>query len=108
MDSIESQTKSYNPRLFFPTHLKVWLLLITLTLISVLFAEQSQLNTLAVVFICVVVWCKGVMVIDHLMGLRRAKPLIRWMMLSYFFILPPLIALTVLFPEWAARITTLS
>ncbi|KKK62781.1 hypothetical protein LCGC14_3000920, partial [marine sediment metagenome] len=50
---------------------------------------------------------KGIVVIEHLMGLHSALPGIRWMMLSYFFILPSMIALSVLFPEVLAELTSL-
>lgn len=85
----------------------VWASLLVLTLFSALIAERVELTDFVVLVICGIVMIKGSMVIERLMGLRRAKPVIRWLMLSYFFILPPLIALAVIFPEGLARITTL-
>ncbi len=85
----------------------VWTVLISLTLFSAFVAEQTELTTFIVVLICVVVSIKGLLVIEHLMGLNVAAPSIRWLMLSYFFVLPPIIALSVVFPETLARLTTL-
>ncbi len=84
-----------------------WLVLMVLTFMGAFIAERVELSTLIVILVCSTIVMKGVMVIEYLMGLRSALLGIRWVMLSYFFILPPMIALSVLFPEVLAGLTSL-
>lgn len=84
-----------------------WGVLMALTLGSAFVAERVSLSNLIVVVICTTVAIKGSLVIDRLMGLRIARPVLRWAMLSYFLILPPIITLAVLFPETLLRYTSL-
>lgn len=85
----------------------VWGILISLTLFSTLVAEQVSPNAFIIVIICAVISIKGWLVIDHLMGLKNANPMLRWSVHSYFFIMPPILAVIVIFPEWVAKVTTL-
>ncbi|EGG98393.1 hypothetical protein imdm_62 [gamma proteobacterium IMCC2047] len=85
----------------------VWVVLLTLTLLSALIAESADPAIWTVLFISMTVTLKGQLVIDRLMGLRHANPLIRRLMLLYFYVLAILIVLALLFPEFVARITTL-
>jgi Prokaryotic Cytochrome C oxidase subunit IV len=85
----------------------VWLTLIILTLISAFFAESDQTTAFTITLVCFTFGIKGALVIEHLMGLRTAAPMIRWLTLSYFIILSPIIALSVLFPETVIQLTTL-
>ncbi len=85
----------------------VWGMLISLTLFSTLVAEQVSPNALIIILICAVISIKGWLVIDHLMGLKHANPMLRWSVHSYFFIMPPILAVIVIFPEWVAKVTTL-
>ena len=85
----------------------VWLSLILLTLLTATQVESEILSIAAIIFICTVVSIKGFLVIDHLMGLRHAPYLFRWVMLSYFIILPPLIAVFVIFPDMVVVLTSL-
>ncbi len=84
-----------------------WLVLLVLTVAGAFIAERVEVSTLIVILVCSTIVMKGVMVIEHLMGLRSALLGIRWAMLSYFFILPSMIALSVLFPEVLAGLTSL-
>ena len=84
-----------------------WLILMGFTLMGAFIAERAESSILIILLICSTVAIKGVVVIEHLMGLRFAMPRIRWMMLSYFFILPSMIALSVLFPEVLVELTSL-
>ncbi|MFT6914314.1 MAG: hypothetical protein ACJAWL_000610 [Motiliproteus sp.] len=86
---------------------RAWLLLIGLTLTSALLAEAIDPTAGVVIVVCLVVSIKGQLVVDRLMGLRRAPPLIRALMLAYFYVLPVLIALGLIFPEALRRLTTL-
>ena len=84
-----------------------WVVLILLTLASALIAESIDPTAGVVIVVCLVVSIKGQLVIDRLMGLRHAPPVIRRMMLAYFYVLPVLIALALIFPESLRRLTTL-
>lgn len=86
---------------------RAWMLLIALTLGSAFLAESIDPTTGVVIVVCLVVAIKGQLVVDRLMGLRHAPPVIRWMMLAYFYVLPALIALALIFPEQLRRLTTL-
>ncbi len=84
-----------------------WLFMLTLTLISATFAESSDPSKMAILFICIVTIIKGNLLIDNLMALRHSLHRIRWMMLAYFYILLPIIMLTIIFPETTRQLTTL-
>ncbi len=85
----------------------IWLTLISLTLLSILIAEDTPDHLFSITFVCLVVAVKGQLVIDKLIGLRFANPKIRWVMLSYFYILPPIIILSLVFPELLYAISSL-
>ncbi|MEH6650466.1 MAG: cytochrome C oxidase subunit IV family protein [Motiliproteus sp.] len=86
---------------------RAWIVLIVLTLISAMVAESIDPTAGVVIAVCLVVCIKGQLVIDRLMGLRHAPPVIRRLMLAYFYVLPVLIALALIFPEPLRRLTTL-
>jgi len=85
----------------------VWLLLMALTLLSAFTAETADPALWTVLFISLIISLKGQLVVDRLMGLRHAKPAIRYSMLSYFYLLPLLIIWALIFPEQLAWLTTL-
>lgn len=85
----------------------IWVVLMALTLFSALIAERVEPTTFVIGIVCLTVAIKGGLVIEQLMGLHRAVPGIRWVMLSYFFILPPIVAWAILFPELVVRLTSL-
>jgi len=85
----------------------VWLLLMSLTLLSALTAEAADPALWTVLFISLIISLKGQLVVDRLMGLRHANPAIRYTMLSYFYLLPMLIIWALIFPEQLAWLTTL-
>jgi len=84
-----------------------WLILLALTLMSVFIAESADPTAWTVLFVSMTVTLKGQLVIDRLMGLRHANPLIRGLMLMYFYVLALLIVWALLFPEQLAALTTL-
>mgnify|MGYP007132384408 FL=1 len=89
-----------------------WLGLLALTSLSVFLAETSNAsaitsNTITGIFVCFIVALKGQLVIDHLIGLRFAHRSIRRVMLSYFYILPLLITLGMVFPDAVVSMTSL-
>lgn len=86
---------------------RAWMLLIGLTLASAFIAESVDPTAGVVILVCLVVAIKGQLVVDRLMGLRDAPPVIRRLMLAYFYVLPTLIALALIFPEQLRRLTTL-
>lgn len=85
----------------------VWIILLALTLISAAIADSAEPATWTVLFVSMTVTLKGQLVIDRLMGLRHANPLIRGLMLLYFYVLTLLIVCALLFPEQLVRLTTL-
>ncbi len=85
----------------------VWVLLLALTLVSTLVAEQNVSSAIMVIFICFSFAIKGALVTERLMGLWRTAGAVRWLMLSYFMVLPLLIGLAILFPGLVERLTTL-
>lgn len=84
-----------------------WLILLALTLMSVFIAESADPAAWTVLFVSMTVTLKGQLVIDRLMGLRHANPMIRGLMLLYFYVLALLIVWALLFPEQLAALTTL-
>lgn len=89
------------------TFFLTWLTLACLTLLSASFAESAEPSKIALFFVCLVTIYKGKLVIDNFMDLRNAVHRLRWLMLAYFYILLPIIFLTILFPETLLRLTTL-
>lgn len=85
----------------------IWLALMILTLFSAILAEQSVPGVLTVVIICLSFAIKGSLVTERLMGLYQAANNVRWLMLSYYLVLPLLIGLAIIFPDWVQRLTTL-
>ncbi len=86
----------------------VWLVLIACTLVSVGFAEGENLSKLASVFVCAIAVFKAHLVIDYLIGLKYAHPRIRRVMLGYVYLIPLIIMLGILVPEWIVRLTSLN
>jgi hypothetical protein len=84
-----------------------WVLLISLTLISVLLAETKNFNNISATLVCFVISVKGHVVVDTLMGLKHAHASIRKVMLSYMYIIPALILLGIWFPSTIKDLTTL-
>lgn len=85
----------------------VWLLLMALTLLSAFTAEAADPALWTVLLISLIISLKGQLVVDRLMGLRHARPIIRYTMLSYFYLLPLLIVWALTFPEQLVWLTTL-
>lgn len=84
-----------------------WFILVTLTLFATFIAEQATPNNFTVLLICFTISIKGHFIIDEFMGLREAIPVIRYTIHSYFILLPVFIALTIIFPEILAQLTTI-
>lgn len=85
-----------------------WLILVALTLFTTLIAEQATPGNITVLIICLTIAIKGRFIIDEFMGLREAIPFIRYTIHSYFILLPVFIALSIIFPEFLAKLTTIS
>jgi len=84
-----------------------WIILVGLTLFTTFIAESATPNHFTIIIVCLTITIKGRFVIDEFMGLREAKPLIRYTIHSYFILLPIFIALTIMFPEVLAGLTTI-
>ncbi len=85
-----------------------WFVLVALTLFATLIAEQATPSNITVLVICLTIAIKGHFIIDEFMGLREAIPIIRYTIHSYFILLPIFIALSIIFPEVLAKLTTIS
>ena len=89
-------------------HLTVILVaLLALTLLSVLTAEIADFGQISAVLVCMIVVIKARLVIDEFIGLRHAHPRLRKVMLGYFYIIPLLIVIGVLFPQIIVSLTSL-
>lgn len=84
-----------------------WFILVTLTLFTTFIAESATPGNITVLIICLTISIKGRFIIDEFMGLREAIPIIRYTIHSYFILLPIFIALTIIFPELLADLTTI-
>ena len=84
-----------------------WIALMLLTLVSAMIAESIEPTASVIIVVCAVIAIKGQLIIDEFMGLRAAPTFIRRSMLAYFYVLPTLIALALIFPEPLRRLTTL-
>lgn len=73
-----------------------WWLLMALTLASGVVAESVEPTAVATIAVCLTVAIKGSQVIDELMGLRFARPLVRRSMKFYFLVVPSLISAVVM------------
>ncbi|MEH6625262.1 MAG: cytochrome C oxidase subunit IV family protein [Motiliproteus sp.] len=85
----------------------VWLALMAMTLGSAFLAESAEPSLLVTLLIAVTVGLKGRLVVDRFMELKNAHPYIRFAMNFYFYMLPLVILLVFLFPEFIADITRL-
>ncbi|MCW8930473.1 MAG: hypothetical protein OQL19_09575 [Gammaproteobacteria bacterium] len=84
-----------------------WIILIGLTLLSAFIAEAEKPTNFTVLLVCFTITIKGLFVIDEFMGSRKAIPVIRYAILSFFILMPFLIAISVIFPELLATFTTI-
>ncbi|MCU7940943.1 MAG: cytochrome C oxidase subunit IV family protein [gamma proteobacterium symbiont of Bathyaustriella thionipta] len=84
-----------------------WLILAALTLLAIFVAEAATPGHFITLVICLTISIKGRLVIDEFMGLREAKPIIRYTIHSYFILLPIFIYLCIIFPEILAQLTTI-
>lgn len=84
-----------------------WIALILLTLISLFLADSMTATPVIVLAVCITFAVKGQLIVDQLMGLKNATPIIRKLMLAYFLILAPLIAWAIIFPDTVRALTTL-
>ena len=85
----------------------IWLVLMALTLLSAAVAESPDQGLILILVIAASIAFKGRMIVDRFMELRNANPLIRNCMRLYFYVIPLLIVLVYLFPDFIAYLTTL-
>jgi len=86
----------------------LWLILMGITLGSAWIAESAEPSLLVTLTIAVAVSYKGRMIVDHFMELKHANPILRRMMIVYFYVIPSMIVLVYLFPERIAAWTSLT
>ncbi len=85
----------------------VWWVLMAMTLGSAFLAESAEPSLVVTLIIAVTIGVKGRLVVDRFMELRNAHPGIRFAMNLYFYLLPVVILMVYLFPEFLAEITSL-
>jgi len=86
----------------------VWLALMTMTLGSALIAESAEPGLLVALAIAATVMVKGQLVINRFMELYNAHAYVRFSMNLYFYVLPLMILVVYLFPEFIADLTRMS
>ncbi len=85
----------------------VWFALMAMTLGSALVAESAEPSLLITLIIAITIGLKGLLVVDRFMELRNAHPKIRLAMRLYFWLLPVVIVVVWLFPDFIAEATSL-
>ena len=85
----------------------LWLVLIALTLFSAYMAESGTSGFNSIAIMALVLAIKGRIIVDYFMELKHANKVVRTLMQVYFYVIPALIILVYLFPEFIARWTTL-
>ncbi len=85
-----------------------WFILVLLTLFATFIAETATPSTFIVLIICLTIALKGRLIADEFMGLREARPIIRYTILSYFILLPLFISLCIIFPGFLAALTRIN
>jgi len=86
----------------------VWFALMTMTLASAFIAESAEPGLLVTMAIAATVMVKGRLVINRFMELHNAHAYVRFSMNFYFYVLPILILVVYLFPEFIADLTRMS
>jgi Prokaryotic Cytochrome C oxidase subunit IV len=86
----------------------VWLALMTMTLASALIAESAEPSFWVTLAIATTVMIKGRLVINRFMELHNAHAYVRFSMNLYFYVLPLMIFVVYLFPEFIADLTRMS
>ncbi|MCW8884510.1 MAG: cytochrome C oxidase subunit IV family protein [Motiliproteus sp.] len=86
----------------------VWWALMALTLASAWLAESAEPSLVVTLFVAVTIGLKGRLVVDRFMELKNAHQGIRFAMNLYFYLLPLVVVLVYLFPEFLADLTKLS
>jgi len=85
----------------------VWLTLMAMTISSAFIAEATEPSLWATLIIAVTVALKGLLVANRFMELHNAHPYIRASINFYFCLVPFMIVIVYLFPEFLADMTRL-
>ncbi|MDO8892516.1 MAG: cytochrome C oxidase subunit IV family protein [Sulfurimicrobium sp.] len=86
---------------------RLWLLLVALTLGGAWIGEAVEPGLAVTLIISLTMAFKGRIVVDHFMELKTANRMLRNLMRGFFYVLPAVNVLTILFGDWLARLTTL-
>jgi hypothetical protein len=86
---------------------RLWLLLVALTLGGAWIGEAVEPGLAVTLIISLTMAFKGRIVVDHFMELKTANRTLRSLMRGFFYVLPAVNVLTILFGDWLARMTTL-
>lgn len=85
----------------------LWLVLLALTIGGALLADRADPGTAVTLFVVLSMAFKGRMVVDHFMGMKEANRTLRALMRGYFYVLPAVTLLVVLFGDWIAGVTAI-
>lgn len=85
----------------------LWLLLVVLTLSGALLGENLEPGAALVVIVALTMAVKGRLVIDHFMEMKNANRTLRYLMHTYFYLLPLVTVMVYLFGEELAQLLTL-
>ncbi len=80
----------------------LWIILVLLTLFSAYIAEQVTPGLGSIVTMSIVLAIKGRIIVDYFMELRHTHIVLRTLMRLYFIIIPAMIILVYLFPDYIA------
>ncbi len=86
----------------------IWLILMAITVMNAMIAESENTGVAITILIAVSVSFKGHMVVDHFMGLKGANHYIRSWMNAYFYVIPSMMVIVYVFPEFIAQLTRLN
>jgi len=86
----------------------VWFALMAMTLASAFIAETAEPRLLVTMIVAATVMVKGRLVINRFMELHNAHAYVRFSMNLYFYVLPLMILIVYLFPEFIADLTRIS
>jgi len=86
----------------------VWFALMAMTLASAFIAETAEPSLLVTMIVATTVMVKGRLVVNRFMELHNAHAYVRFSMNLYFYVLPLMILIVYLFPEFIADLTRIS
>ena len=84
-----------------------WLVLVGLTLLGALLGDRAEPGPLVTLVVVLTMAFKGRVVVDHFMGMKEANRTLRRLMRAYFYAVPAVTVLVVVFGDWIAELTAI-